>query len=511
MARKYPGIKIVCVAPYDYYFDESVWPTWAKVLPFDDPLVTKFNSKERSIKLANGSSIRFHAYDDPEKIKGWEAHIIWIEEASELGDGNTQKAMQIFRALLMRLRAKPASIPRRVYVSQNPKGHNWTWRVFVKDSPHQDDPILTHIPPNADYPKGMTYREFVKEAPNGNDVYYTISAGSTANVTLPTGYVDTMLDNMTDDPLLRNRMVEGGFDPIHSLVYDWPYYSKKTHVVDLETVLRVQGWDFTDERQIPRYLPLFIGIDTAGPNSPWAIEAFVQVPEPYEHMLGIGEVYTKGDTWREIVEKLQALTEGWTNISYFVDPKTANKKEGPNQTSILEFFHQWGIPATTPRLGANKGAVIAHVRNLLKPDPNFEHPYLTDFWDEEKQGYNLGAPRLLYLRDPSYAFTVVRDGKVMVDNSEGIANFFNLKEKEVWRFDGKKPRETKEHEEGLSPQANEKTVDRDDHAQDAEGFTMVGWLPLPVSRTRSKRDRDWDNVPVNRYPAQKRRAGRFGV
>ncbi len=133
--RTYPGIQIVVVTAFDYYFDEFLMPIWNQVLPDDSPHIKSFNRKSRSVVLTNGSRIRFKAYDDPDKIKGWQAHRIWIEEGSEIGDGNNDKAREIWKALLMRLRATKPGYALEMYVTQNPKGHNWLWSIFIKDEP----------------------------------------------------------------------------------------------------------------------------------------------------------------------------------------------------------------------------------------------------------------------------------------------------------------------------------------------------------------------------------------
>ena len=84
IVRKYPGITIWSVAPYDYYFDEFVWPTLREVLPDDSPLIEKINIKERVYYFRNGSRWTFKAFDDPNKVKGFSCNIVHFVEMSEL-------------------------------------------------------------------------------------------------------------------------------------------------------------------------------------------------------------------------------------------------------------------------------------------------------------------------------------------------------------------------------------------------------------------------------------------
>ncbi len=514
--RHYPGAKAVIIAGYDYYWDEFILPTFEMVLSLDDPFIVKSNLKMKQFKCANGSQFRFHAYDDPGKVKGWDAHWLYIEEASELGDGNSWKAAQIYRSCLMRLRAKPKNIPRFVRVAQNPNGHNWTWKIFVRGNPDGDIGRETNIRPCKlydkrvedahvkavkeshagrrvydntpyqeyrdkvkacgkqcswqckTYPNGLSYAEFEKVDTNG-DVYYTIASGSDANVTLPDGYISTMETSLADDPEMLRRMVGGRFNPIQSLVYYGNPYLPSIHVVTLDEVLEAYDWDRMQDPGIPEWIPCHVGIDVGGPKSPWAVEVYRILPElsgDGEIAICTGEWYMAGVVWDDVIAAIRELVYELTDVHYWIDPYSAPMSQGPSQVSVKEYFEANGIVVGEAQ-GCNKLAGIAHVRNLLRPDYTQVRPFGWDDWDDEKDAYTNGRARLYYI--------------------EGAAPK-NLLEKEIWRFDSKRLREPKEHEEGLSAPVQEKPVDRDDHAQRAEHFALSGWMPMKRKpQDRSKR------------------------
>lgn len=467
-----PGYKTVIITAYDYFFEEFIWPTWRKVLPDDSPLYAYQKIKDREYGLTNGSTFRFKAYDDPEKVKGWDAHRILIEEASELGDGNNYKAQAIFGACTERLRAVPVAYPRQIDVCQNPKGHNWVWKVFIQGNPDGDEGILREIKPgeNKDYPKGLIYREYEKS--NETDIFYSIASGSDANSQMPPGYKETMagiLDEQTMD-----RMVRGSFAPMNTTVYGPPIYSSLTHVCQIDDFLA-----YFDEEVIPPYWPVFVGIDPGGALSPWAIEFYVITPEG--HAACFGEIYKKAAGWQEIIGDIERFVTDrkLTEVRYAIDPHHASRKEGPDLISIQETFQEANINVECPHGTAKKDSGIYLIQDLMIRDHHVEAPFIVDEWLEEIDGWSIGACRFYYLADRSLVSNF---------NIHGVYAPWNLKEKEVFRRNTPSKRQPKESEEGLSPPVSEKLVDRDDHAQTAEMFAMLLWKPPAPARTRSKRD-----------------------
>ena len=525
LCKTYPNYLLTCVTAYDYYIDEFIWPTMYNVMgsePQDSPIIKRCNYRTRTWYFTNGSQLRFKAYDDPAKIKGWSTHGLWIEEASEMGNGINEKGMEIWKALLMRLRSG-GGFPRHVFLTQNPKGHTWVWRLFIRKSPQRDNPVITWIrKPGTNGPQdpGVRFSEYEFVSLSG-DVYYTISSGTDSNLHLPAGYLETMLDNYSDDPAIRRRMVEGDFNPINTLVYGPPYYIPEIHIVDRESVFEFWELDRTDERDFPRYWKLWVGIDTAGSSSPWAIQFYVETPEgpgfPARHLIAIGEIYVKGLTWLEIADQILEFTVGprinkrdwesprderrkWKNVTYMIDPISSKQAQGPNQINIEEQFLHYGIATQQPR-GYNKEAGIKAVQNVLKPDRFEPHPYLSDTLNEETDMWEKGFPGLIYLKDPEYVESYDEQRPGSVDNPHGRINYFNNAEKEVYRRNSKKARAIKESEEGLTREKDEKPVDSDDHAATAEMFVCLEYKPPFEPKNMTDREA---RSAMNRYAGQRK-------
>ena len=345
LLRCYPGIKIVVVTAYDYYFDEFLMPIWNSVIAEDSPHIKSHNRKSRSITFINGSNIRFKAYTDADRIKGWQAHVIWIEEGSEIGEGNNDKAYQIWNALLMRLRATRPAYDLRTYITQNPKGHNWLWRIFIKNEPTKPQ-LLGDVGRDTiyDYDKAgepLYYTEWEKVGASG-ETFYTISCPSRSNTFLAEGYVDSMLSGMADDPGLRQRMVEGKFNPVNTLVYDYPIFSERTHVVDYDKFL--EHWDIDE---VPRWWRVVVGIDVGGTRSPWAVEFYCQTEDG--HWVAFDEIYQPNLVYDDICERIKAKVEGFENVSYWIDPISSQHKGGATLIKLEEEFRFRGLHVNPPR------------------------------------------------------------------------------------------------------------------------------------------------------------------
>jgi hypothetical protein len=504
LLRKHPGIKIVLIAPYDYMITEFFLPTLRTVLPDESPLIRKINVKDGIYYMRNGSQIRMKAYEDATRIRGWQCHCVFITEAAQIGDANPYKAAEIFKALGERQR-EPGNFPRKFYLDQNPSGHNWSWKIFVKPNLLGDAGTLTKVPPDQYRKHEVQFREYEHTDPISGDTYYTISAGTHANPFNPSGYIESMLAHRRDDPLMKARMIDGSFTPINTLVYDLPYYSKQSHLIDIYRFLdywEIDHDNYEDPRDaIPRSWPMYVGIDSAGASSPWAIECYIETPPDdlgHSQYICAYEIYTKGKGWAEMADAILDLTEGWEHVQYFIDPYHSKQASGPNQEAIFDEFIRHGIPVQAPK-GYNKAASIKRVQEYLARDLTVPCPYIDDYYMDDpdrKEGdlveYEIGCARLYYLC------------RWVNGELEPYAKA-NILEKQEYRYDSRKQRQASESEEGLSPQGPEKIIDRDDHAQTAEMFAFLGIEPLPRGRTRSKRLDDNGNGPSE---GRKRRTNR---
>lgn len=494
LMRTYPGIKIVVIAAFDYYFMEYFEPIWNSVFQEENnPLLKDKNIKSHTWLFTNGSILRLKAYDDGERIRGWDAHCIFITEAGLLGDRFPDKARKIFNACIERLRSQGRYYPHRIYLDQNPEGHNWSWQLFIRPNTLGDEGLLTVIPPDDWYPNGTRYREYEHTTLTG-DTYYAISCGTATNPFNPPGYLTSMLDVRNEDPAMISRKIEGDFTPIHSLIYG-SHWTIGTHVIPIEKILAY--WDLEKDGvmgvdAIPREWPLHVGIDPAGNSSPWAIEFYVETP-PDEYgnnqYLAIDEVYVKGYSWGQMAEMIlkRTIDKGWKTVYYWIDPYFGNQKHGANPKSVKEEFLEYGINCQIPR-NYTKLPAIERVREFLRCDNAHPHPYFDDELEDDVESphfgkWKKGTSMLYYVSSSEY----ISDNPKKY-NPHGIINWYNLKEKEVYRLDGTKERESKENEAGLSKAGPEKIIDRDDHAQTAEMFVMLGIRPLVrTGRERGRR------------------------
>jgi len=497
--------------------DEFFLPTLRTVLPDESPLIKQIKTKEGRYIMRNGSELRMKAYEDASRIRGWQCHRIYITEAAEIGDGNPYKAAEIFKALGERLRGS-GDYPLGMCMDQNPRGHNWSWKIFVKPNKLGDVGLETVCPPDGYRLNEIRFREYEHTDPVSGDTYYTIAAGTSANPYLPKGYLDSMLAHRRDDPMMKARMIDGSFTPINALVYELPYYSKQSHIIDV--YLFLQYWEldaydaitntpYDDPRDaIPRTWPLYLGIDSAGASSPWAVEFYVETPEDefgQHQYICIDEMYfaAKGMTWAGISMEIRRRTTGltgqeekdypskvegginpgWQFVQYWIDPIHSKQKSGPNQEAIYDEFQRNGIPVQTPRC-YNQAASVSRVKEYLHRDRTLPCPYIEDFVDddpelpEEERGlYQIGSAKLYYLAG-------MREGVNPDGTPLGYGPYAkaNIAEKQEYRMDNKKQRQASEAEEGLTPMGPEKIIDRDDHAQTAEMFAFLGINPLPRTR-----------------------------
>jgi hypothetical protein len=499
LARTHPGIKICVISAYDYFFDEFIMPTWWEVIPEDSRHIKSYNAKSRTLRFVNGSIVRFKAYDNADKVKGWQAHVIWIEEASELGDGNNEKALQIWTALMGRLRASRPRYPLHVYVSQNPAGHNWTWKLFIKNEPTAPQPLgdvgkdTPFRDRNGEFlydedGKLRYYTEWEKIKPNG-DVYYTISTGTNANAHLGKGYVSSLRSTMADSPGDLARLVEGKFTPLQTLVYDAPLYSERTHVIPYQAFL-----DYWEIPQIPSWWEVIVGIDTAGHRSPWAVEYYVKTED--DHWICFDEIYITGPTWGEISDMILEKSAPYENLRYAIDPIHSNQRHGPTAETIAKEFARRGLNCEMPR-GYSVGGGVMHVKSFLRRDQSRRCPYLVDTRIDDGQNpevekWEIGHANLYYLTGVPW-----RQGEIA--NPKAHAAPSNLAEKAVYRHDTKNEREGGEAEEGLTPVLEEKIVGRDDHAQTAEFFAFMMRFPKETRSAKRRRQPLQEDKPQTMY------------
>jgi len=89
--RKYPGISVWSVYPFDYYIDEFGWPTLRQILDDESVLIDHINRNERCYYFRNGATWTFKAFDDENKVRGFSCNILHFCEMAELAATTTSR------------------------------------------------------------------------------------------------------------------------------------------------------------------------------------------------------------------------------------------------------------------------------------------------------------------------------------------------------------------------------------------------------------------------------------
>lgn len=214
--REHPGLKVQVVVPYFYMWDETILPywmgrirAWEKEHPEDALALKDFDRKSRQMTFANGATVGVCSPKSAEEVRGWEAHILWFPDASELArqsgrrpEENDREALALFRACQQRRRAQPTqpvACPYRTYVSQNPNGHNWVWKLFGKGATETKRD------------KGSEFERVVVDPERGDilHVYYGVTSSTFGNPFLPADYAAKVTDAYKDEPGMAQKVLAG--------------------------------------------------------------------------------------------------------------------------------------------------------------------------------------------------------------------------------------------------------------------------------------------------------------
>lgn len=171
----------------------TTYKTFHELCPPELIVEKRIADAETIIRTADGgtSTILFRGLEEPDKLRSLNLNAFYIDEAAQVSE-------TAFMLLQGRLRGRHW---RKGFLTQNPGGHDWCWRWFVK----QD----------------MISNDAVKKQ------FLNIRAPSTENVHLPDGYVDTMLATWSKERIEREVM--GSDDTFEGMVY--PEFDRSLNVV----------------------------------------------------------------------------------------------------------------------------------------------------------------------------------------------------------------------------------------------------------------------------------------
>lgn len=172
---------------------DTTYRTFLEICPPE--LIAEHRIADMTIHVHNvkgsTSKILFRGLEEPDKLRSLNLSGGYIDEAAQVSEA-------AFMLLQGRLRGQGL---RKLIITQNPGGHDWAWRWFVR----QD-----HITSSD-----------VKQQ------FFNIRAPSLENIHLPDGYVDTMLASWSNERIQREIM--GSDDAFEGMVYS--EFDRSIHVI----------------------------------------------------------------------------------------------------------------------------------------------------------------------------------------------------------------------------------------------------------------------------------------
>lgn len=163
-----------------------------EMLPKELLLEHKVADQIVKIRTANGkvSNILFRGLDEPDKLRSLNLNAAWIDESSQVSE-------EAFYLLQSRLRGPHV---RKIFMTTNPAGHDYQYRLFVKQDNMQ---------------------------PEHKRNFFVVRAPSTENIFLPDGYVDAMKATYSKERF--EREVLGSFDSFEGQIYH--EFDRSVHVI----------------------------------------------------------------------------------------------------------------------------------------------------------------------------------------------------------------------------------------------------------------------------------------
>lgn len=271
------------------------------------------------VKSSDGgvSSILFRGLEEPDKLRSLNLSGFMIDEAAQVSEA-------AFMLLQGRLRGKGL---RKGIIVQNPGGHNWCWRWFVKQD-HINDPKVKSL-------------------------FLNIQAPSTENRHLPDGYVETMKATWSIERVQREIM--GSDDSFEGMVYS--DFDRSVHVIQ--------------PFRIPDEWTRVIGIDHGYRNP----SAWIYGAVDYDGTVYIYDEYYDKEKLIKDICKANIAKIGKTKIEQArIDPSTRARRGTTGLSDLDAYFES--LPGGFPLLMANndKTAGIDRVKTYLKVNPETNKP-----------------------------------------------------------------------------------------------------------------------------------------
>lgn len=140
---RYPGSQALIGAKTFQDLQDTVMEEWRKRFTvkknWDHPLIdARPTNHSKIVRLVNGSFARFMHFEDFERLRGREADIVHLDEASQMPDARA------FQELIRRSSGNRVPIRQFILTTNPPEQHNWLHDIFKLEQykPGYDGPRL---------------------------------------------------------------------------------------------------------------------------------------------------------------------------------------------------------------------------------------------------------------------------------------------------------------------------------------------------------------------------------
>ena len=316
------------VARYSFReLEVTSWKVFLDLIPRD--MIAEVTKRPMYVRLHNGSCAHGWNLQNDQTMKSLNLSWFWMDEVCE--DGLDER---VYYQAAGRLR-NPIG-PRKGWVTGNPAGKNWVWKLF-----HSDKPKANHV-------------GFV--------------AATEENIYLPSDYLKN-LRQLYDDEMLA-KYLAGSFEVMEGMVFD--NFDQSVHLVD--------------PFRVPAEWPKFRGIDHGFTNPTaclWMAADFTGNLFVYRNY------YQRQSIPSENVKAINDLT-GNEMIDWTVIDPSVKQTESSGER-IVDQYRKAGLIC---QYGDNDvKASISRIRGLLHKDE--AHPFPA----QHHLSREMGSPKLFITRD----------------------------------------------------------------------------------------------------------------
>jgi len=286
------------------------------------PLIAYWNKTENHLRFKNGSEVWFINTEDEsswKRIKGMNLRWFYLDQVEDI-------PVEAFMMLQSRINRVKSHIPQSGWVTGNPAGHNWVWKMWKSDWGQ----------------------------PSHNPKFHLIESTTMENPFLGDGYVDDMLK--TYPPQWVKRYLYGDWEAFFGQVYD--EFSPAIHVIDPIPIL--DDWKSG------------LGMDF-GINNPTAAIWFAVDYDGDVHIYD--EHYESGHTpeWHASRIMAKGIRKNGYQLPIFGDPSMMNRNLDTGK-SLQSLYEEEGIHII-PGNNQDRLIGITKIKQYLHPDKEKVNPY----------------------------------------------------------------------------------------------------------------------------------------